>query len=266
MTAAPLPNLPHQVVRASAGAGKTYQLTTRYLDLLVRQESPQQILATTFTRKAAGEVLARVLGRLASACADKAKQKELADALKLPDLSHADCIAMLRSLTDRLNRLAVGTIDGFFNRAARAMALELGVPPEPRLIDEGSPLAQQMRFDAIQAALGEQVDNDDGLVTLIEMLRRLHHDTAQRSVTEAIDSIVKDLGDVYRMYPDRSLWGRFPDTGRLDEDMLNTAIQAFEKKADDLPKTKAGSFNKPFKRAFEAILADAQSGDWDNLL
>ena len=185
--------LPHLVVRASAGAGKTYQLTTRYLQLLARGESMQQVLATTFTRKAAGEVLARVLGRLARSCVHDASREVLSAALGRGALSRRDCIAMLRTLTDGLNRLSVGTIDGFFNRAARAMALELGLPPDPRLIDEGVPLAKQMRTDAIHAVLGEQAASEQGFTTLIEMLRRLHHDTAHASVTDAIDQIVVQL-------------------------------------------------------------------------
>ena len=258
--------LPHQVVRASAGAGKTYQLTTRYLDLLVRRELPEHILATTFTRKAAGEVLARVFGRLSSACAIESERQQLAKALNIPGLSRADCLAMLRSLTDGLNRLAVGTIDGFFNRAARAMAMDLGLPPDPRLIDEGSPLAQQMRFDAIQAVLGEQADNAEGLTTLIEMLRRLHHDTAQRSVTDTIDQIVKDLGDVYRMYPDRSLWDQLPESGLLGKELLAAAIGQLEAMRSVVPMTGKGQPYKTFVKAHEKLIADAQLGHWDRVL
>lgn len=258
--------LSHQVVRASAGAGKTFQLTTRYLDLLAAHEQPEHILATTFTRKAAGEVLARVLGRLASACADDGQHKQLAEALKQTNLSHVDCIAMLRSLTDGLNRLAVGTIDGFFNRAARAMAIDLDLPPEPRLIDEGSPLAQQMRFDAIQAVLGEQADNDDGMNTLIEMLRRLHHDTAQRSVTEAIDQIVKDLGDVYRSYPDADLWDQLPVTGLLTADLLAAVIDNLDSMRGDLPVNGKGQVYKTFADRYEEIIALAKLGHWDQVL
>lgn len=258
--------LPHQVVRASAGAGKTYQLTTRYLDLLVRREPPEHILATTFTRKAAGEVLARVFGRLSSACSIETERQQLAKALDIPGLSRGDCLAMLRSLTDGLNRLAVGTIDGFFNRAARAMAMDLGLPPDPRLIDEGSPLAQQMRFDAIQAVLGEQADNADGLATLIEMLRRLHHDTAQRSVTDAIDQIVKDLGDVYRMYPERSLWDQLPQSGLLEKELLAAAIEQLESMREAVPTTGKGQPFKTFVKAHEKLIAEAQQGHWDRVL
>jgi ATP-dependent exoDNAse (exonuclease V) beta subunit len=266
MSRPPFDLLSHQVVRASAGAGKTYQLTTRYLELLVRQEPVEQILATTFTRKAAGEVLARVLGRLATACDDEAARRQLAQALGQSELSRVTCLAMLRSIAEGLHRLAVGTIDGFFNRAANVMAMDLGLPPDPAIIDEGSPLAQQMRFDAIQAVLGEQADNEDGLFALIEMLRRLHHDTAQRSVTDAIDHIVRDLGEVYRSYPEAELWDQLPDAGRLQTEILTTAIERIEGKLDDLPRTAKGTFHKAFHDRVHDLLADAHAGHWDDVL
>jgi len=54
----------HKVVRASAGSGKTFQLSERYLKLLLSGASVDSILATTFTRKAAGEIQDRILSRL----------------------------------------------------------------------------------------------------------------------------------------------------------------------------------------------------------
>ena len=55
------------VVRASAGTGKTYRLTARLMRILLQGAPPESILATTFTRKAAGEILDRVLLTLAQA-------------------------------------------------------------------------------------------------------------------------------------------------------------------------------------------------------
>ena len=55
------------LVRASAGTGKTYRLTARLLRILLQGAPPESILATTFTRKAAGEILDRVLLTLARA-------------------------------------------------------------------------------------------------------------------------------------------------------------------------------------------------------
>ena len=265
----PVVKIPHQVVRASAGAGKTYQLTTRYLKLLSLGEPPAQILATTFTRKAAGEVLARVLGRLSSACVDDAARVELEAALALPPgqtLSQDDCIQMLRGMTSNLQRLSIGTIDGFFNRAARALGLELGLPPEARLIDEGSAFARQMRADAIQAGLDEQVQGDDGLATLIEMLRRLHHDTAERKVADAIDQIVTDLLEVYRSHPDPALWDALPETGMLSPELLAAATQVLHGMQDAIPVTKKGTPIKHWANAYSKLLADIDRGNWEGLL
>src|SRR5437867_11981062 len=60
----------HTAIRASAGAGKTHRLTSRFIGLLAANELPDRVLATTFTRKAAGEILERILQRLAAAAID----------------------------------------------------------------------------------------------------------------------------------------------------------------------------------------------------
>ena len=57
----------HRIYRASAGSGKTYRLTSEYLRLLDRKTRVDDILATTFTRKAAGEIFGRALTRLSQA-------------------------------------------------------------------------------------------------------------------------------------------------------------------------------------------------------
>lgn len=53
------------LISASAGTGKTYQLASRYIALLMLGVAPEKIIALTFTKKAAGEFRSRILHALA---------------------------------------------------------------------------------------------------------------------------------------------------------------------------------------------------------
>ncbi|MEM8734973.1 MAG: PD-(D/E)XK nuclease family protein, partial [Planctomycetota bacterium] len=81
------PNLEPLLIRASAGTGKTFQLSNRLLAILLAGQPADTILATTFTRKAAGEILSRVLERLAHACLSESDRLELAEHLADVDTS-----------------------------------------------------------------------------------------------------------------------------------------------------------------------------------
>ena len=82
-------DLGHLCIPASAGSGKTFRLSGRVIALLARDEAPESILATTFTRKAAGEILERVLVRLARGACDEEVALQLGEDGRLPEDSFA---------------------------------------------------------------------------------------------------------------------------------------------------------------------------------
>lgn len=158
------------LVRASAGTGKTYQLTARLLKILLTGAPPETVLATTFTRKAAGEILSRVLTTLGAA-ADPERPKALADLqsqVGLPGLPRHVCGQLFHRLLKNIHRLRICTLDSLFSQLARALPFELDLPPGWRLTDEIEEIWLR------QLAIGQLIDSlqSSEIESLISMLGR----------------------------------------------------------------------------------------------
>ncbi|RPH57452.1 MAG: hypothetical protein EHM89_13900, partial [Acidobacteria bacterium] len=107
------------VLEASAGTGKTRVLVERYVNLLRSGVDPANILAITFTRKAAADMRQRILARLKEAATQ----------------SDVDS-ARWRDLRERAGEIAIGTIDAFCLSLLREFPLEADLEPGFAMADE----------------------------------------------------------------------------------------------------------------------------------
>jgi ATP-dependent helicase/nuclease subunit A len=107
------------VLEASAGTGKTSVLVRRYINLLSRGVDPANILAITFTRKAAAEMRERIVGELRRAADQSAFDR-----------------ARWSTLRDRLGDIQISTIDAFCLSLLREFPLEADLDPGFTLADE----------------------------------------------------------------------------------------------------------------------------------
>ncbi len=138
------------VLEASAGTGKTHVLVTRYINLLRQGVDPANILAITFTRKAAAEMRERIVLGLR----DYARQ------------SPAD-EARWRALRDRLGDIAISTIDAFCFALLREFPLEADLDPGFDVADET--VMPRLVEDALDGALraGRRLSRSDADVALL---------------------------------------------------------------------------------------------------
>ncbi len=119
------------IVQAPAGSGKTELLTQRYLRLLSCVDHPEEIVAITFTRKAASEMRNRVLGALERAKDPRPEKANEAATWDLARAALARDSAMGWNVSATPERLRVGTIDSFCAALSRQMPTlsRLGAPP-----------------------------------------------------------------------------------------------------------------------------------------
>lgn len=123
-------------VTAPAGSGKTELLTRRVLTLLAGVEQPEQILAITFTRKAANEMRHRILAALQMARQDApedAYQKELWGIARRALARDTD---KGWQLLENPNRLRLQTIDSFCMSLVRHMPILSGIGGDLGICDK----------------------------------------------------------------------------------------------------------------------------------
>jgi ATP-dependent helicase/nuclease subunit A len=128
---------PHvKVLKASAGSGKTYSLTERFVQFLLSGNIPQNhlrnILAITFSNNAAKEMKEQILSWLKDIYfKDPEKIEELSEIVSLKkDHLAAKAGAVVDEILKNYTEFQVRTIDSFMTSIYKASAIDLGYSPD----------------------------------------------------------------------------------------------------------------------------------------
>lgn len=153
------------IVQAPAGAGKTELLTQRFLTLLKCVENPEEIVALTFTNKAAAEMRDRVLDSLR-----KAHRREI-PALAHKKVTYDLSLEVLArdheknwSLLEHAGRLQITTLDALCGRLARQMPLLSRFGGQPAVVTDADEYYRQAASNTLSKldsteAIGAAVAN-----------------------------------------------------------------------------------------------------------
>ena len=145
------------VLEASAGTGKTRVLVERYVNLLLAGVDPDNILAITFTRKAAAEMRRRIVQRIKEASRTTEVDR-----------------AKWRDLRGRLSDIAISTIDAFCLSLLREFPLEADVDPGFDLADatEVSRLTEEALDQALRICRARAREDDDIALVFVQLGER----------------------------------------------------------------------------------------------
>ena len=209
------------IVQAPAGSGKTELLIQRYLRLLATVESPEEVIAITFTRKAAAEMQYRVLQALL-----RSQRDELPEAPHERITADAATAALERDrllnwqLVANPRRMRIQTLDALNASVAR-------MQPLTGAAASGNTVANDAEVKALyRAAAAATLDwlTEPGILcdALHEVLLHLDNNTSLY------------VGYLSRMLETRDQWLPFVGTGQTDNpSALRETLEANLRKVVD---------------------------------
>lgn len=266
--------LEHIAISASAGSGKTYTLTNRFIQLLHLAEQPERIIALTFTRTAAGEFFHKIIEKLCDAASDSDKADQLSKELAI----QADCAryhTLLDCLIRQMHQLNLQTLDSFFFRVVSAFALELGLSGSLNLMDES--MEPRLRNQVRDHMVHRPGELSSELQEFWHAFKQATYGQEARSIEDKVSDQIETLYSLFLDTPDAARWGQasaiwaqncpWQTTGAIDwdqlADQLLTAlpdeISASQRKDFESASSKLRTYSKDNKlnKLLERALAQA---------
>ena len=251
-----MPLLTNMLISASAGTGKTYQLSLRFLGLLALNggNHPERLIAITFTRKAAGEFKDRILTDLAAGAADEAGAARLKERLwavikgtdgepglwpgapeawKEENLHRERFLHLLHILVQNLARLNLCTIDSLFAQIASTSAFELGVSGFSMIDPTAEKLA---RREALLSLYRECSVNRERRKDFEDAF--LSGADSDAEAADAENSMMRRLDTYHELFldvPDAGMWGNPVTLGFTQEELAPPVpLEQFDSVLHDL--------------------------------
>ena len=177
-------------VEAPAGSGKTLLLTMRFLKLLGQVSHPGEIIALTFTDKAAGEMRGRIIRILNMAQNDETPESPLDEALlKLA----GDAISRHRQYKDIFTSadvLNIMTFHSFCLYMVKRAPLQAGIAPDCKIMDEE--IQPTLMDEALQSVRDRLFSSPKGEIKRAALENRLlYHNNNWLSISEELKEIVR---------------------------------------------------------------------------
>jgi len=196
------PTFDNLAILASAGTGKTFQLTHRFIHLLGHGVPPDRICAMTFSRKAAGEIYSELLAHLLRAARDPEAAARTARLADVPGFDPTMACRMLGLLLRAPQTVHIGTLDRFFVAVLRAFSPELGIPPDFVLAESDSPEIRRLSL-RILATLDRARQQ-----AFLSLVREASYGRDEPSFFQFLEGALQNGLSLFTVVPDPAAWGQ----------------------------------------------------------
>lgn len=216
------------IISSPAGSGKTERLARRYISLLLSGSRIQNILAITFTDKAAAEMKARIFNIL------KAEHRDI-----------------FMQVQEKMPLMRISTIHSFCLKLLKRFSIELGLDPALEVLDEFN--ASTLWTEAVYESLMEERDNPGLFFSMI----------VNRGI-KGWGSLFRIINDLHlkRPHPDLMIKENHPSDGE-GKNILAVYERCLRRYTEKKKARNCIDFNDIELYAYEALLKHPQ---WENIL
>ncbi|GAA9116929.1 RecB-like helicase [Helicobacter pylori] len=155
-------------LKASAGSGKTFALSVRFLALLFKGANPSEILTLTFTKKATAEMKERILDYLKilqkENLEDKKEKEKSQNILKELEEKYRLDPSFVRNSAQKIYQcflnaeIRISTIDAFFQSILRKFCWFVGLSANFEVNEDTKAHQQQLNESFLSALNNEQLE------------------------------------------------------------------------------------------------------------
>ncbi len=225
-------------LKASAGSGKTFALSVRFLALLFKGANPSEILTLTFTKKATAEMKERILDYLKILQKENLESKEKShkeNILKeLEEKYHLDPSLVQNSAQKIYQRflnaeIRISTIDAFFQSILRKFCWFVGLSANFEVNEDTKAHQQQLDASFLSALNSEQLEELSVFIT-----QCLSHNSY---TSDSILKLLRFLRNKLYLFDPNKRELAFDEEGFLEKlRSLNKQIQNTETARDEAKK------------------------------
>ncbi len=246
------------IIQAPAGSGKTELLTQRFLALLSAVEQPEEILAITFTRKAASEMRERIIHslKLASNLSQQPDTEPAATTWALGKKVLQQNEHCNWNLLSNPQRLQVQTIDGFCASLTRRLPYLSGLGSEANTTERSATLYQEAARQTLALINSKQDSWTQPIETLL-----LHLDANQSRAERLLADMLSKRDQWLRhLIHDENDFGEFREF--LQQSLKNLLAEELADKSNYLNQNEIKELQTLSQYAYDNLIRSGNSPDF----
>jgi len=198
----------HKAISASAGSGKTFQLTHRYIELMAHGVSPARIAAFTFSRKAAGEIFDSIVKYLCEASVEEEVALRTAELIGMRELGASDFAGLLRGFLNDLHRLYIGTLDSFIVSVLGSFPMELGISAGFQLMEGEGATAKSAQQEVLGCIFNTRYVDAAAQHDFTEAFKQATFGLEEKGLERNLNRFIDKYHHYYQALPVEEAWGQ----------------------------------------------------------